>query len=83
MKRFTIINLMLVVLFIALGFAALRSPLSTASASGVFSLALVVRLTATLGSMLNCKGYWKGFTLFGWGSHGRQPKSIRRPHSIV
>ena len=38
MKRFTIINLMPVLLFIALGFAALRSPLSTALGSGIFSL---------------------------------------------
>jgi hypothetical protein len=68
MKRFTIINLMALVLFIALGFAAMRSPLSTAVASGVFGLAVVVLLTATLGSMLSCKGSWIGFALFGWSS---------------
>ena len=68
MKRFTIGHMMAVVLLIAVGFAALRYPLSTALASVVFTLAVVVLLTATLGSMLNHKGSWIGFALFGWGS---------------
>jgi hypothetical protein len=68
MKRFTIGNLMAVVLLIAVGFAALRNPLSTVLASVVFTLAVVVLLTATLGSVLNHKGSWIGFALFGWGS---------------
>jgi hypothetical protein len=52
MKSFTIGNLMTAVLRLAVGFAALRNPLSATLASLVFTLAMFVILTATLGSTL-------------------------------
>jgi hypothetical protein len=67
-KRFKIANLMVVVLLIAVALAALRYPLSIGLASVVFTLTVVIFLTATLGSILNHKGAWIGFSLFGWGS---------------
>ena len=64
--RFSILNLIVFVAVIAVGFAALRNPSSQVWASVLFTVAAFVLLTATLGSLLNRRATWIGFSLFGW-----------------
>jgi hypothetical protein len=64
--RFSIAGLMITVLVIALGFAALRDPRSEVWASLIFTFAVIVLLTATLGSLIHRRASWIGFAMFGW-----------------
>jgi hypothetical protein len=66
--RFTIAQLMAIVFFIGLGFAALRSA-SHLRASAVFTLTVAVLSAAILGAMARrgrARMTWAGFALFGW-----------------
>jgi hypothetical protein len=66
--RFTLAQLMAIVLFIGFGFAALRSA-SVLWASAVFTLAVAVLSVAVLGAMARrgrARMTWAGFALFGW-----------------
>jgi hypothetical protein len=66
--RFTLAQLMAIVLFIGFGFAALR--LATVLwASAIFTLTVVILLVAVLGAMARqgrARMTWAGFALFGW-----------------
>jgi hypothetical protein len=67
--RMSIAPLMSVVLVLAVGFAALRLGSETWS-SAVFTLTLVLHLTAILGAIYRRdreRAGWLGFALFGWG----------------
>ena len=66
--RFTLAQLMATVIFIGLGFAALRSA-SRLGASAVFTLTVAVLSAAILGAMARrgrARMTWAGFALFGW-----------------
>jgi hypothetical protein len=66
--RFTLAQLMAIVLFTGFGFAALRSA-SVLWASAVFTLTVAVLSVAVLGAMARRGGArmtWAGFALFGW-----------------
>jgi hypothetical protein len=66
--RFTLAQLMAAVIFIGLGFAALRSA-SPLWASAVFTVTLAVLSAAVLGAMARrgrARMTWAGFALFGW-----------------
>jgi hypothetical protein len=66
--RFTLAQLMAAVIFIGLGFAALRST-SLLWASAVFTLTVAVLSAAILGAMARrgrARMTWAGFALFGW-----------------
>ena len=66
--RFTLAQLMATVIFIGLGFAAIRSA-SLLWASAVFTLTVVVLSAAILGAMARrgrARMTWAGFALFGW-----------------
>jgi hypothetical protein len=70
--RFSIASLLLVVLFVAVGFAALRES-SDLWESGIFSLALASLLTSILLTVHRTesrRAFWIGFTVFGWGYLG-------------
>jgi hypothetical protein len=68
--RFTIANLMVVVLYVGLGFAALRNP-NGFWASATFTLAIMAVSAAVVGAVAR-KGQarmtWLGFAVFGWAS---------------
>ena len=66
--RFTIASLLVVVLFVALGFAALRES-SDLWESGDFTLTLAALLISILFAVHHIesrRAFWIGFTLFGW-----------------
>ncbi len=66
--RFSIANLLVVVLFVAIGFAALRES-SDLWESGVFTLALTALLISILLAVHRTefrRAFWIGFALFGW-----------------
>jgi WD40 repeat protein len=66
--RFSIASLLIVVLVLALGFAALRES-SELWDSGVFTLALAVLVTSILLAIHRTesrRAFWTGFALFGW-----------------
>ena len=66
--RFTIASLLVVVLFLAVGFAALRES-SDLWDSGLFSLTLGVPLISVLlaiHSTESRRAFWLGFAVFGW-----------------
>src|SRR4051812_10405378 len=66
--RFTLAHLMAVVLFLGLGFAALRSG-SLLWASATFTLTVAALSAAILGAMARrgrVRMTWAGFALFGW-----------------
>jgi hypothetical protein len=66
--RFTIAQLIAIVLFAGVGFAALRS-LTMLWASAIFTLTLAVLLIGVLGTMAHrgrARLTWAGFALFGW-----------------
>ena len=83
--RISIARLMGLVLLVAVGLAlVLRlQPTSIIGASIIFTLTLVVLMTATLGSLFNRKATWVGFCLFGWCwlflAFGPLPQSDRTP----
>jgi hypothetical protein len=67
--RFNIANLLVVVLFVAVGFAALRES-SDLWDSGLFTLTLTVLLVSVLLAVHRSesrRAFWLGFALFGWG----------------
>jgi hypothetical protein len=66
--RFSIASLLVVVLVLALGFAALRES-SEPWESGLFTLTLTVLLTSILLAIHRTESrqaFWMGFALFGW-----------------
>jgi len=66
--RFSIASLLVAVLFVAVGFAALRES-SELWDSGVFTLVLTVLLTSILLAIHRTESrqaFWMGFALFGW-----------------
>jgi hypothetical protein len=66
--RFTLAQLIAAVIFIGLGFAALRSA-SPLWSSAVFTLTVTVLSAAILGAMARrgrARMTWAGFALFGW-----------------
>src|SRR5271157_2220571 len=66
--RFSIASLLLVVLFVAVGFAALRESNETWT-SGVFTLTLAALLISILLAVHRTesrRAFWIGFALFGW-----------------
>ena len=66
--RVTILGLMVAVLFVAVGLAALRDP-SDFWLSVAFSSACAILLVATLLAVRRtgaCRAWWVGFALFGW-----------------
>ena len=66
--RFTIASLLVVVLFVAVGFADLRES-SDLWESGVFTLTLAALLISILLAVHRTesrRAFWIGFTLFGW-----------------
>jgi hypothetical protein len=70
--RFTIASLLVVVLLVAVGFAALREA-SDLWDRGVFTLALAVLLVSILFAVHRTgseRAFWLGFALFGWGYLG-------------
>jgi hypothetical protein len=67
--RFTIASLLVVVLFVAIGFTALRES-SDLWDSGLFSVTLGVLLISILLAIHRAESrrtFWIGFALFGWG----------------
>ncbi len=67
--RLSILGLMAVVLFVAVGFAALRSP-TELWASVIFTLAVFILLVAVIkvvGQDGPERSFWLGFSVFGWG----------------
>ena len=67
--RLSILRLMAVVLLIAVGFAALRSP-TELWASVIFTLAgfiLLVAVIKAVGQEGSGRNFWLGFSVFGWG----------------
>ena len=81
----SIATLMGLVMLIAVGLALLLRlrPTSIIGASFVFTLTLIVLMTATLGWLVNRKATWVGFSLFGWcclfWAFGPLPQSDRTP----
>ena len=70
--RFTIASQLVVVLLVAVGFAALRET-SDLWDSGVFTLALAVLLVSILFAVHRTgseRAFWLDFALFGWGYLG-------------
>src|SRR5262245_22121655 len=70
--RFTIASLLVVVLLVAVGFAALRES-NDLWDSGVFTLTLAVLLVSILFAVHRSearRAFWIGFALFGWGYVG-------------
>ena len=70
--RFTIASLLVVVLFVAVGFAALRES-SDLWASGIFTVTLAALLTSILLAVHRIesrRAFWIGFALFGWTDVG-------------
>jgi hypothetical protein len=66
--RFNIASLLVVVLFVAVGFAALRES-NEAWDSGLFTLMLIILLGSILLAVHRSdarKAFWLGFALFGW-----------------
>ncbi|MGZ3413087.1 MAG: hypothetical protein ACXWNX_04645 [Isosphaeraceae bacterium] len=66
--RFSIASLLLVVLFVAVGFAALRESNETWN-SGVFTLtlaALLISILLAIHRTESRRAFWIGFALFGW-----------------
>ncbi len=66
--RFTIAQVMALVLFVGLGFAALRSS-TVLWSSAVFTLTVALLSAAVLGAMARrgpARLTWTGFALFGW-----------------
>jgi hypothetical protein len=66
--RFTIASLLVVVLFAAVGFAALRES-NEIWDNGLFTLTLIVLLASTLLGIHRSdarRAFWIGFALFGW-----------------
>ena len=66
--RFTIANLLVVVLFVAVGFAALRES-SDLWESGIFTVTLGILLLSILLVVHRSeskRAFWLGFALFGW-----------------
>src|SRR5271166_4360934 len=66
--RFSIASLLLVVLFVAAGFAALRESNETWN-SGVFTLtlaALLISILLAIHRTESRRAFWIGFALFGW-----------------
>jgi hypothetical protein len=66
--RFTIASLLVVVLVLALGFAALRES-NEPWESGLFTITLAVLLTSILLAIHRTesrRAFWTGFALFGW-----------------
>ena len=66
--RFTIASLLVVVLFVAVGFAALRES-NDLWDSGVFTLTLAALLISILLAVHRTesrRAFWIGFALFGW-----------------
>ena len=66
--RFNIASLLVVVLFVAVGFAGLREA-SEIWESGLFSLTLVVLLISILLAIHRTetrRAFWLGFAIFGW-----------------
>ena len=66
--RFTIASLLVVVLFVAVGFAALRES-NDLWESGVFTLTLAALLISILLAVHRTesrRAFWIGFALFGW-----------------
>ena len=66
--RFSIASLLVVVLFVAVGFAALRES-SDLWDSGVFTLTLAALLISILLAVHRTesrRAFWIGFALFGW-----------------
>ena len=66
--RFNIASLLVVVLFVAVGFAALRES-NEIWDSGLFTLTLVVLLISILLAVHRTearRAFWLGFALFGW-----------------
>ena len=68
-RRFTITGLMAVVLFLAVGMAALKNP-TELWASAIFTAVLGLLLFAVLGVSFGrgaVRRHWAGFGVFGWG----------------
>src|SRR5262249_54254090 len=68
--RFTIANLLVVVLSVAVAVAALRAA-EAAWDSGTFALTLLALLSSTLLAVHRTgrsRAFWLGFALFGWAS---------------
>src|SRR5208283_4800753 len=66
--RFSIASLLLVVLFVAVGFAALRESNETWE-SGIFTLtlaALLISILLAIHRTESRRAFWIGFALFGW-----------------
>jgi len=66
--RFSIASLLLVVLFVAVGFAALRESNETWN-SGDFTLtlaALLISILLAIHRTESRRAFWIGFALFGW-----------------
>ena len=66
--RFSLAQLMAVVLYLGLGFAALRNA-DRLWASATFTLSIVAISTALLGALIRrgrARPAWIGFALFGW-----------------
>jgi hypothetical protein len=68
--RFTIANLMVLVLYVGLGFAALRNA-NAFWASATFTLAILAVSAAVVGAVARkgrARMTWLGFAVFGWAS---------------
>lgn len=66
--RFSIASILIVVLFVAVGIAALREA-TAAWDGGIFGVTILALLTAVLLAAYNPsdrRPYWLGFSLFGW-----------------
>ncbi len=70
--RFSIASLLVVVLYVAVGFAALRES-NEIWDSGLFTLTLAALLISILLAVHRTesrRAFWLGFALFGWTSWG-------------
>jgi len=83
--RFTIASQLVVVLLVAVGFAALRET-SDLWDGGVFTLALAVLLVSILFAVHRTgseRAFWLGFALFGWGYLGLSPVPSIEPRLLT
>jgi hypothetical protein len=66
--RYTLAQLMVIVLYVGLGFAAPRDA-DEFWASATYTLAVIMITTAVVGALVRrgrARAYWTGFAVFGW-----------------
>src|SRR3954454_8529724 len=82
----SLMGLMLVVIVIACGLAALKDP-SELTSSLVFTAAVSLLVVATIGTWLGRRASWAGFAAFGWAAlflaFGSRPDAPLPPRPLT